>query len=74
MGNFENSDIGKVLIGVGLMLILAGAAFIGISKLGIGHIPGDLKFGDDKFRVYIPLGSCILISLIMTLIMWFLKK
>lgn len=74
MDNFENFNIGKLLFGIGLILMLAGLAFLGLSKLGIGHLPGDLKFGDDKFKVYIPIGSCILLSLIITLIMWILRK
>ena len=66
-------DFGKILIAVGLMVVLAGVVLILINKLGIHRMPGDLKFGNDNFRVYFPIGTCIVLSVVMTLIMWLIK-
>ncbi len=66
-------DLARLLIVSGLMLLVAGGVVLLINKFGISRMPGDMKFGDDNFRVYIPLGSCVLISVVLTLIMWLVR-
>lgn len=73
MNDPQPFDFAKLLIVSGALLLLAGLVVLAINKLGINKMPGDLKFGDDNFRVYIPLGTCILISVVLTVIMWLFK-
>ena len=69
----EPQNFGKLIIAIGLMITVVGAVIFALGKLGIGKLPGDMKFGDGNFKVYFPLGTCILISVVMTLIMWLIR-
>jgi|GEM_PF-3635333 len=40
------------------------------ASLGLFRLPGDLEFGDRNWKVYFPVGTCILISVILTVILW----
>lgn len=64
-------SIAKSLILIGLMLVLVGGTFylIGKSGLFIGRLPGDIKIESGNFTCLIGLGTSILISLILTLVL-----
>ena len=64
----------KYLIYLGIVLIVIGFAWPWISKLPIGHLPGDIIIDKPNFKVYIPLASMFLLSLLLSLIMWFFRK
>ncbi|MGO8760905.1 MAG: DUF2905 domain-containing protein [Desulfobaccales bacterium] len=69
------SDLGRILIIVGVILVIVGAGFLLAPKLPwLGRLPGDISFKRDNFNVYFPLGTCILISIILTLIMWLWRR
>ncbi|HWJ18245.1 MAG TPA: DUF2905 domain-containing protein [Geobacterales bacterium] len=55
-------EIGKTLIVVGAVLIGAGLLWLLGSRLGLGHLPGDIVIERENFRLYLPLGTCLLIS------------
>ena len=63
-------EIGKLLIYAGVILITIGILVIVISKFGasipIGRLPGDIYIKKDNFVFYFPLGTSILISLLLT--------
>ncbi|MDD3268084.1 MAG: DUF2905 domain-containing protein [Syntrophomonadaceae bacterium] len=63
-------NMARILIFAGIVLLLAGLIFLGISKLGIAgfKLPGDLYIKKGNTSIYFPVVSCILISLILTLI------
>lgn len=63
-------ETGKVLILVGIALVAAGLLVIGGSRLGLGHLPGDIVIERDNFRLYLPIGTSILISVILSLVFW----
>jgi hypothetical protein len=68
-------DLGKLLVIVGLVLAAAGALLWKTGGLGgLGKLPGDLfvQRGDSSF--YFPLVTCLLISLVLTLLAWLLRK
>ncbi|MFQ5538075.1 MAG: DUF2905 domain-containing protein [Gemmatimonadota bacterium] len=64
------SDVGRVLMTLGLLLFLAGLAFWGLGRWGFRGLPGDLRFETEHVRVYIPLATSLLISGILTGIFW----
>jgi hypothetical protein len=69
------SDLGRLLIVVGVILVIVGAVFLLAPKLPwLGKLPGDLSFNRGNFSFYFPLGTCILISIILTLIMYFFRR
>jgi low affinity Fe/Cu permease len=67
-------ELGRFLIISGMVIIVVGFLFLFADKVPIGRLPGDLRFGTDKFRVYIPIATCILLSIIITLIVNFFSK
>jgi hypothetical protein len=68
-------DLGKLLMLLGVVIFLAGAAFTLATKLPwIGRLPGDIVIQRERFRLFLPLGSCILASLVLSLLLWILRR
>lgn len=65
----EPSGIGRILLLVGVVALIAGAVFMLLGKLGIGSMPGDMRFGKGNVRFYFPLGTSIVLSIILTLLL-----
>ncbi|MCS7066618.1 MAG: DUF2905 domain-containing protein [Fimbriimonadales bacterium] len=68
------SGVGKVLIGLGVVLMLVGLLLVALERAGVRswRMPGDIVIHRDGFHFYFPLGTSILISLILTLLLTFL--
>ena len=65
------SDLARFLILLGVILVVLGLALLLLPKIpGLGRLPGDIIIKRENFTVYFPLGTCILISLILSLIFW----
>jgi hypothetical protein len=62
------TGIGRTLLLVGAVLIVAGAAFLIAEKLGLGRLPGDLVVERKGFRLYAPIATSILVSLVLTVL------
>ena len=67
-------EIGKTLIVVGAVLIGAGLIWLLGSRLGLGHLPGDIVIERENFRLYLPLGTCLLISVVLSLVLWVIGR
>jgi hypothetical protein len=67
--------IGKILIVVGFILIITGLAFLFADKIPfLGKLPGDIYIKREKFTFYFPITTSIIISIILTVILWLLRK
>lgn len=67
--------LGKVLIIVGLVLVVVGALIWLFPKIPfIGKLPGDIYVEKENFRVYFPITTCIIISIIITLLFMLFKR
>ncbi len=64
----------RILIVVGLTILLVGLAWPWVSKLGLGRLPGDIVIEKDNVRFYFPIVTSIIVSLVLTLILWFFRK
>jgi hypothetical protein len=62
------------LIILGVVLILAGLLWPWLTRLGLGRLPGDIVIERDGFRFYFPLTTSILISIVLSLILWLLNR
>jgi len=71
-----NSETGKWIIGIGVIIILVGIIIYFFSdKLNwIGRLPGDIRIEKENFRFYFPIVTMILFSLVATLIIWLIRK
>jgi hypothetical protein len=65
--------IGRVLIALGLTLVAIGFLVQLAPILRFGRLPGDLSFGGSGWRVYIPIGTSILVSIVLTLVFAFVN-
>jgi len=64
----------RSLIILGVVLIVLGIAWPWLARLGLGKLPGDIVIERDDYRLYIPITTSILVSLVLTLIFWLLRK
>jgi TRAP-type uncharacterized transport system fused permease subunit len=62
------------LIGIGIALVVAGIVWPWLSKLGLGRLPGDIVINRGHTRIYFPIVTSLLISLVLSLILWLLRK
>jgi hypothetical protein len=64
----------RFLILTGLILLAAGLFWPFLSRLGLGHLPGDIVISRPGTQIFIPLTSCLLLSVVLTLLFWVLRK
>ena len=62
------------LIVLGVMLIVAGLLWPWLGRLGLGRLPGDIVIERENFRLYLPITTSILISIVLSLILWLLNR
>ncbi|HPD45871.1 MAG TPA: DUF2905 family protein [Anaerohalosphaeraceae bacterium] len=62
--------LGKWLIVMGLLLVAMGAAMLLLGRIGLFRLPGDLEFGGRNWRVFIPITTSIILSILLTLLLW----
>jgi membrane protein implicated in regulation of membrane protease activity len=71
----QMNDIGKVLFIVGL--VIAGVGLLlwsGIGRGWLGRLPGDIHYSKGNFSFYFPIVTCVVISAILTLVMWLFRR
>ncbi len=67
--------LGRLLIYLGAGLLVLGLLFVVIGKLpGLGRLPGDIVIQRENLTVYIPLGTMLLVSLVLTLVLNLLSR
>ncbi len=71
--DFGPQQFGKWLIIAGLFIVLVGSLVLILGRFGLFRLPGDLEFGSKNWKFYFPLASCVIISVILTLIMWLIS-
>ena len=64
----------RILIILGIVLILLGLLWPWLQKLGLFRLPGDIVIERDNFRLYIPITSAILISIVLSIILWLFRR
>lgn len=67
--------IGRTIIVAGVVLVVVGLIVTAVGKIpGLGKLPGDIFIKKDNFSFYFPLTTCILLSILLSLIMLFFGK
>lgn len=64
----------RLLIILGLVILAVGLFWPWIGKLGLGRLPGDIRIGRDGFGFYFPLTTGIIVSIVITLILWIFRR
>ena len=70
----EHRTIGGLLILTGLGLVVVGLIAWAGGLSWFGRLPGDITIERENFRVYVPFGSMIMVSLILTAIFWVIRR
>ena len=68
--------LGRMLIVLGLVLVLAGVLLMIGSRLPLrlGHLPGDFYYHGKNSSFYFPLTTCILLSVLLSLVLWIVRR
>lgn len=66
------SDLGRILIFLGLLLVVAGLVVLGLNRLNIplGRLPGDFNWRGRGWSISFPLVTCLLLSVLLSLLLW----
>ncbi|HKY09044.1 MAG TPA: DUF2905 domain-containing protein [Candidatus Binatia bacterium] len=69
------SELGKTLIFFGAILLVVGVLLSFAGKLPwLGNLPGDITIQRERFTFYLPITTCILISVIISLVLYFFRR
>jgi hypothetical protein len=64
----------RALILIGVVVLLVGLLWPWLSKIGLGRLPGDIRVESDNGFFYFPIVTCIVVSIVISLVLWFLRK
>ncbi len=68
--NLRMPDLGKTLVLVGFAIVALGAIVWGMGKFGFRGLPGDVRYESGNARVYFPIVTCIVLSVLLTGLLW----
>lgn len=70
-----STELGRILILLGILFVLVGLAIVfKIQIPWLGKLPGDIYIKKENVQIYFPLATCLLLSLILTAILYFFRK
>jgi hypothetical protein len=67
-------DVQRFLIGLGLVILIVGITWPVLMRLGIGRLPGDIIFQRNGVTFYFPLVTCIIASIVVSVLLWFFSR
>ena len=67
-------SVGKLLVLLGLVLVILGVVWLVGERIGLGRLPGDIVLRGERFTFYFPLTTCLLLSALLSLILWLLGR
>jgi Protein of unknown function (DUF2905) len=69
------SGLGRALISFGIVLVIVGVVLSLSDKLPwLGHLPGDIHIQRGRFSFYFPLTTCIIVSIVISLVAYWIKR
>lgn len=67
------TDLGRLLVVTGLVLLVAGLALWGLGRTGFRGLPGDIRWETENVRVHIPVVSMVVLSLVLSGLLWLVR-
>lgn len=64
----------RTLIVIGLSIVAAGLLWPWVTRIGLGRLPGDIVIERENFRLYFPITTGILISVVLSTILWLINR
>ena len=72
---FQMNELGKLLVAAGLVMAAIGALlWSGLGRGWLGRLPGDINYSKSNVTFHFPIVTCLLISVILSFILWILRK
>lgn len=68
------SNMQRTLIAIGAVLLLVGLLWPWLSSLGLGRLPGDIRIETENGVFYFPITTCVVISFVLSLVVWFIRR
>jgi Protein of unknown function (DUF2905) len=70
------NELGRAILGLGLLLVLIGGVLMLAARFGLplGRLPGDIAYRGKNFSFYFPLGTSILISIVLSLLFYLFSR
>jgi hypothetical protein len=65
---------GRMLIILGIVLVVLGMLWPLIARLGLGRLPGDIVIERENFRLYIPIITSLIVSIVLSVILWLINR
>ena len=66
-------DAGKWIVVMGLVLVVVGGIVWGLGRAGYRGLPGDIAYEGERVRIYVPIATSILLSILLTGIIWLVQ-
>ena len=73
-GNVIKYIMQRILIIIGAGLLLVGLLWPWLSRLGLGRLPGDVRIETENGFFYFPITTCVVISVVISLVIWFIRR
>ena len=73
-GMMPTQVMSRLLITIGITLIVLGLIWPWLQKAGLFRLPGDIVIERENFRFYLPVTSAIIISIVLNLLIWLLRR
>jgi len=69
------AELGKALLGLGILLVIVGAALLLAGRFGVplGRLPGDISYRGKNVSLFFPLGTSILVSVVLSVIFYLIS-
>jgi uncharacterized membrane-anchored protein len=64
----------RILIIIGIVLIAMGLGWRWLARIPFGRLPGDINIARDGFSFHFPIVTCIVISVVLTILIWLFKR
>jgi DUF2905 family protein len=64
----------RFLIVLGLLIVAIGVLWPFLARLGLGRLPGDIVFERGSFSFYFPLATCIIVSVLLSVVFWLFNR
>jgi DUF2905 family protein len=66
--------MGRILVVTGVVLIALGLLWPWLSRLGLGRLPGDIRIETEGGGFYFPIVTCLIVSIVLSLVFWFFRR
>lgn len=66
-------NLGKWLVVAGIALVVLGLLVMVGGRFGLGRLPGDIRYESGNTRIYFPITTMILLSIVLTLLIWLIN-